>query len=258
MFGSLASPGTYYPVFGAFVVACLAVRAIVRRRVGAAGWSRGVGVLEQWVLTLLLLSMLGFAVLQIVLRNFFETGLVWIDPLLRHLMMWIGFAGAVVAAGKLRHIQMDVVGRLVPMGPRLWIVRFTTLVAAVICAVLSRATWVFLGQEQEFGMTGFLEIPTWILLAALWIGFALIAVRFLARVLTSNHELEQTLLEAHGSDELTMVENMGLGCDERKGDERKGTDGTGDDRKAAPGTATDGTGAGGDDGDPAGEGRDDR
>ncbi len=210
LFTRLSGPGAFYAAFSAFVLVCLLLRQIVQRRVGAAGWTAGVGFIERWVLTVLLMSMLGFAVLQIVLRNFWDSGLVWIDPLLRHLMLWVGFAGAVVAAGRLRHIQMDVVGRLMPMGPRLWIVRFTTLAAAVICAALARAAWVFLGQEHEFGMTGFLGIPTWILLLALLIGFVMIAVRFAARVITPASELEATLLEAHGSDNKSLAENMGV------------------------------------------------
>ena len=134
-----------YPLFVLLLALGLGVRGLVRRAAGGARWDQMVRSLERLALTALLLAMLGFGVLQIVLRNFFHTGLIWIDPLLRHLVLWIGFTAAVVAAGRLRHIQMDVVGRLLPAGPRLWVLRLTTLAAASICMVLARAAWVYLG-----------------------------------------------------------------------------------------------------------------
>jgi len=202
LFASLAPPSAFYPAFACLVIVCLLVRWLYRRHRGAESWDGVVRTLERTTMSVLLLGMLGFAVLQIILRNFFDSGLVWIEPLLRHLVLWIGFAGAVVAAGRLRHIQMDVVGRLLPMAPRLWVVRFTTLVATLICSVLARAAWVFLGQESEAGLTGFLSIPTWILLAAILIGFSLIAVRFAARLFTSSEDLEEILIEAQGTGDL--------------------------------------------------------
>ena len=115
-------------------------------------------------------------------------------------MLWLGFTGAIVAAGRLRHIQMDVIGRLLPPGPRIATLRLTTLAAAAVCAVLARASWLFLGQEQEFGARGFLGIATWQLYAIIFVGFAAILVRFLARALTRGDQLAAILAEAHGGE----------------------------------------------------------
>ncbi|MBD3163147.1 MAG: TRAP transporter small permease subunit, partial [Candidatus Eisenbacteria bacterium] len=52
--------------------------------------------------------------LQVVLRNFFQIGLLWIDPLVRTLLLWVAFLGAFAAAGRARHIRIDVLGRLLP------------------------------------------------------------------------------------------------------------------------------------------------
>src|SRR5512139_2469052 len=66
----------------------------------------------------LVVSFLGFmifiAFLQIVLRNFFSTGLDWGDPLLRNLVLWIGFIGATLATREGKHINIDIISRWLP------------------------------------------------------------------------------------------------------------------------------------------------
>jgi TRAP-type C4-dicarboxylate transport system permease small subunit len=192
---SLRSPGTFYPVFIGFVAAWLLLRAVARRGAGAAHWDRLMRALERGVLTLMILGMLLLAMLQILLRNLFHEGLVWIDPLLRHLVLWIGVTGAVVATGRLRHIQMDVIGRLLSTGPRLLVTRITSLVAAGICAVLARAAWMYLIEEAGFGSTGFLGIRTWVLTSVLCIGFALMAARFASRAFAARGTLATILAQ---------------------------------------------------------------
>lgn len=192
----------FYPLFAILVALWLAVRWVLRRRLGDAKWEGRIHGLECGALTGLLLCMLGFAVLQILLRNIFRTGLVWVEPLLRHLVLWICFVGGFVAAGRLRHIHMDVIGRLLPEQPRLWVLRLTTLAAALVCAVLARAAWIYLGQEHEFGATGFLGIPVWLLTSVIFLGFALMAARFTTRALASAPVLAAIARE-HEEDETT-------------------------------------------------------
>lgn len=193
--GSLRSPGTFYPAFIGFLAVWLSLRALARRGAGAPRWDRLMRALERAVLALLILAMLLLAMLQIVLRNFFHQGLVWIDPLLRHLVLWIGITGAVVATGHLRHIQMDVIGRTLPARPRLLVTRITCVVAAAICALLARGAYVYLIEEAGFGSTGLLGIPTWGLTSVLFIGFALMAARFASRAFTARETLAALLAQ---------------------------------------------------------------
>jgi TRAP-type C4-dicarboxylate transport system permease small subunit len=195
LFESLRSPASFYPLFIGLIAAWLGLRWWIRRAIGARRWERVSQWAERLVLMLFILSMLILAMLQIVLRNLFHTGLVWIDPLLRHLVLWIGVTGAVVATGRLRHIQMDVIGRMLPPGPRVLAARLTTLVAAGICAVLAHAAWVYLGEEARFGSTGFLGIPTWVLTCILFIGFALMAARFASRGFAARETLATLLAQ---------------------------------------------------------------
>jgi len=193
-----AGAGTFYPWALAALLAWIVLRALVRRRIGGARWESAVAIGERVLLTVLILGMVGGAMLQIVLRNVFQTGLIWIDPLLRHLVLALGFAGAIVATGKLRHIHMDVLARLLPAPVERAVTRFTALVAATVSLVLARAAWVFMGQEQDFGTTSFLGLPVWLLAGVIFLGFALCAVRFVDRALAPNAELDRLAAEREG------------------------------------------------------------
>ena len=64
--------------------------------------------IEKYLLVLLLSLMIVLAFLQIVLRNFFETGLSWGDVLVRYLVLWVAFIGAALATKEGRHINMEI------------------------------------------------------------------------------------------------------------------------------------------------------
>ncbi len=67
--------------------------------------------LEQVFVTILLTMMILTAFFQIVLRNFFDTGISWGDSLVRYLVVWVGFIGAAIATKEGKHISIDVVSR---------------------------------------------------------------------------------------------------------------------------------------------------
>ena len=51
-------------------------------------------LLENIALVVMLGGMILLAFGQIILRNFLDTGFIWIDPLLRVMVLWIGMIGA--------------------------------------------------------------------------------------------------------------------------------------------------------------------
>ena len=64
--------------------------------------------LEKILIAVLLTVMILMAFSQIVLRNFFSTGIAWGDALVRYLVVWVGFVGAAIAAKEGRHVQRRV------------------------------------------------------------------------------------------------------------------------------------------------------
>ncbi len=132
------------------------------------------------VLLLLVMLVLGFA--QVVMRNVFSGGFVWGDVLLRHLVLWIGFFGAALAASQERHINIDAITRFLPKRIQSALHMITNLFAAVICYFLFRAALTFIGFEIDDRHMVFGEIPSLYAEIIIPIGFALLAVHFLIRV----------------------------------------------------------------------------
>ena len=60
-------------------------------------WVKSLHRAEDALLVILLTAMIVLACTQILLRNFFDSGIVWIDPLLRVMVLWLGLVGATVA-----------------------------------------------------------------------------------------------------------------------------------------------------------------
>ena len=141
------------------------------------------GFLERWLLTSILLVLVGLSSLQILLRNVFDAGQIWIDPLLRTLVLWLTFLGAFTATSRGRHIAIDVASRLLPerVGRRL--ARLTAAVAGSVCVALANGAYEYLSLEKEFVADAFLGLHTWQTQIILLLGFALLAYRFFVNCL---------------------------------------------------------------------------
>ena len=133
---------------------------------------------EQTLLVILLSLMIFIAFLQIVLRNIFATGLSWGDPLVRNLVLWVGFIGAALATREGKHINIDVVSQWMPaLGKRL-VEIITHLFSSFICVLLCYASLKFIKNEAQMGNIIFSRIPTWVPQIILPVTFGLMAFRF--------------------------------------------------------------------------------
>ena len=93
--------------------------------------------IENGLLAVLVLVLVGLAGTQIVLRVFFETGLAWADSFSRSLVLWTGMLGALAAVSDDKHIALDVLQRF--LSPRIQrVARIATLgFAALLCAAMA-------------------------------------------------------------------------------------------------------------------------
>jgi len=136
--------------------------------------------LEDAFLALLLGVMVLLAPLQIFLRNFFDEGVTWGDPLLRVLVLWVGLLGAVSAARGDRHITIDVLSRFVGDRPRLVLRIVTSLFTVVVCGFVAYHSGQFVALEREFESEAFSGMPAWIMQVVIPFAFAAIGLRYLA------------------------------------------------------------------------------
>ncbi len=146
---------------------------------------RWLGSLEDTLLVILLAIMIGLAAWQILARNVFDTAIIWGDPLLRALVLWVGFLGAVAAARDDRQINVDVVSRFVgePWRSRIRVV--TDLFTASVSGFLAWQAFRFVKDARAYDEIAFASVPLWVTASVLPLAFGLLTMRYL--LLTGFH-----------------------------------------------------------------------
>jgi C4-dicarboxylate transporter DctQ subunit len=134
---------------------------------------------EDALLVFLLALMIVMSSTQIILRNIFEFGFVWADPLLRILVLWLGLIGATVATRENRHIRIDLLSKLFKRNTHRLIQSVVGGFSAVVCFIIAwhGMTWIQLDYADS--VTSFGGIPAWMLEVIVPASFALIGIRFM-------------------------------------------------------------------------------
>jgi len=141
-------------------------------------WNETLGRIEKFLVAALLSVMILLAFSQIALRNILSTGISWGDPLVRYLVLWVGFIGASLATKEGKHITIEIFSRWFPGQRSLYLKAISYLVSAFVCGLLTFAGWTFVQNEAQMGATSFLNIPAWIPQIIIPVTFALITLRF--------------------------------------------------------------------------------
>jgi len=134
--------------------------------------------IEDGLLIIILTSMIILAVYQIIARNLFSEGIVWIDPLLRTLVLWVGLSGAVVATRSDNHIRIDVFAKHLPKHFLPYIQRIVYLFTFSICLLIAWHAGRFIYSEYEYGTIAFSGVPSWLTGLIIPLSFTLIAIRY--------------------------------------------------------------------------------
>lgn len=135
--------------------------------------------IEDLILIGLLLLMIFMAVLQIALRNIFESGIFWADPLIRILVLWIGLIGAMVASRHNHHISIDVISRYLPGQAKKIASLIISTFTATICGVMAYFSFIFVQIEYQDHMIAFGSIPVWLCETIIPISFTIISIRYI-------------------------------------------------------------------------------
>jgi len=136
-----------------------------------------------WMLVSLLGIMIVMAFGQVILRNFFDSSIEWGDIFLRHLVLWVGYFGAVIATGEGRHLRIEFVSKLVPPKIRKIFFIITSIFASVICYFLMRAAISFVEFEMESETILMLNLQSWYFVTIIPVGYAMLSFRFIVRAL---------------------------------------------------------------------------
>jgi len=116
---------------------------------------------------------------QVIMRNFFSTGIFWFDPFARNLLLWVGFLGASVATYRKNHINIDAMSTLFKGKQRHLINISVSAVAFLICLLLCYASFVFVKDTFQAGEKIHQVFPTWISQSVMPFSFFIMSLRFL-------------------------------------------------------------------------------
>ncbi len=139
----------------------------------------GLHRLEDLLIVLVVMLMVGLAVVQIGLRNFAGTSLIWVEPFLQNAVLWIGLLGAMIASRRDEHIRIDLASTLLPERWLPWLTGVVDLFTAAICALVAWHSVGFVLEERQYGAPGIGAVPSWLLQAVIPFGFTVMGLRYL-------------------------------------------------------------------------------
>lgn len=134
--------------------------------------------IEDYALVGLVALLVLFAGLQIVLRLVFESGILWADALLRHLVLWTALLGAMTAAREDKHLHIDAISQHLKPGPQGATRLVTHLLAAIVCGVLAWLSFDLIRLEQGDAARAFGAVPAWVGETIMPVAFAVMAWRY--------------------------------------------------------------------------------
>jgi len=134
--------------------------------------------IEDFILIGMLLGAILLAVLQIFLRNFFDSGIVWGDVLLRIMVLWIGMFGAMYASRNNEHINIELGLKYLSDKSKPYVQAVVFIFTGSICAIVAWYSFQFVMFEYQDGEMAFAKVPVWVTEAIIPIAFANISIRY--------------------------------------------------------------------------------
>ena len=134
--------------------------------------------LEEILLVFLVALMLLLGFLQILFRNLISIGIVWVDPLVRHLVLWIALLGASVATRENRHISIDLLAGYLSQALHQRVQGGLQLFSAFLCLYLVHPAIRFLQDDYQVGKMLAFGIPLWVSQAIMPVMMLVLGMRF--------------------------------------------------------------------------------
>lgn len=136
-------------------------------------------LIEDGIVAIILSSILLLSLYQIILRNFFNEGIIWGDGLVKVLVLWLGMAGAMVATRKGKQIRIDIFGNILNYKLRTYLNKVNLFFASLACLIVAYYSLQFTLLEYSYSSKAFGIIPSWITTIIIPIAFSVMALRYL-------------------------------------------------------------------------------
>ncbi len=135
--------------------------------------------LEDYILIGMLFTAIVLAILQIFLRNFFDSGVVWGDVLLRIIVLWIGMFGAMYASRNNEHLNIEIGLKYLSAKAKPYVQAIVFLFTALVCGIVAWYSVGFIIIEYQDGAFAFAKVPVWVAEVIIPIAFINISLRYL-------------------------------------------------------------------------------
>lgn len=139
---------------------------------------QGYATVEDGILMLIFASTLGLAVMQILLRNFFDIGLIWLESYLRMQVLWLAMLGAMVATREGQHIRIDLLARFIQGKLVRYFEGTVAVFSVLVCGAATYACITLVQFEMEDNLMAFGPVPIWMCQLILPFGFGVMTLRF--------------------------------------------------------------------------------
>ncbi len=118
--------------------------------------------IEKVLLCVILFTMIFFSFGQVIARNVFSQGYIWIDVFLRHGVIWVAFLGASLATEYRQHIKIDVLSHFITDTANKKIVDIGICVFQVfICSILVAGSVEYVLMLKQYPTFIFKYFPVW-------------------------------------------------------------------------------------------------
>jgi TRAP-type C4-dicarboxylate transport system permease small subunit len=118
--------------------------------------------LEEWVvkgekalIVLFVALMISLSFLQVLLRVFFHSGIVWLDPMLRHMVLWSGLLGTALASRYSRQFALEALVKFAPEKVQRPLAVLAGAFTVAVSGLLFWAAYKFVGDDFAASSTSF-------------------------------------------------------------------------------------------------------
>lgn len=155
------------------------------------GVHRTVITMEKIVLFMILMTMILVSFGQVVARNLFNQGYMWVEIFLRHGVIWVTFIGASLASEYRQHIKIDVLSHLLSSpGKRKAFDLSVSLFQIVFCGVLAISALEYVAMLREYPTYDLKVFPVWGLRLIVPFSFVMMMISGIFHVLHTLAEKE--------------------------------------------------------------------
>lgn len=110
---------------------------------------------EKTAVVAFIFAMTVLSFMQVLLRLFFHSGIVWLDPLLRHMVLWAGLLGAALAARYSHHFALEAFVKFAPKKIQRPLEVTADVFMIGAAGLLFHASWKFIRDEFSAGAVAF-------------------------------------------------------------------------------------------------------